>query len=351
MARIQTYTTDTAVASNDKFIGTDGAVGANNATKNFTVGDLTGYLITGDTNYIQLVNSSGVLANSVIYQDTDGHVGIGVTGTNPNPAHRFEVFDLRDENAPADYSSVITTHINDPFNQGTGGFLTRVSTNNGATYPGQIGIIPGTGANDLVSNIKLAFFANSDMSTVDPSNLAGTVTHDDTNAHWILNGTIAETTTHTLKVNGTSEFTGAINASGVYLGGTNADNLLDDYEKGTYIPSITATGTDTTVFATIGYYTKIGDIVHVQIRISKSVDEGETSSITNVTLPFTANDTSTVYYKGGLWHNRTSDLSNLFTLLRENTIDLTPYNGSSVNLSLAADESNIIGINITYKTS
>lgn len=212
MARISKYAIDSNITSIDKLVGTD--ADDNDITKNFTVGDLTSYLITGDTNYMQLVNSSGVLANSVVYQDNDGHVGVGVTGTPPNPAHRFEVFDVRDENASADYSSVITTHINDPFDQGTGGFLTRVSTDNGATYPGQVGIIPGTSANDLVSNIKLAFFANSDMSTVDPSNLAGHVTHDNTDAHWILNGTIAETTTHTLKVNGTSEFTDDVEITG-----------------------------------------------------------------------------------------------------------------------------------------
>ena len=243
MARIQTYTADAAVASNDKFIGTDGAVGANNATKNFTVGDLTSYLITGSANYIQLVNSGGTLANSVIYQDADGHVGVGVTGTPPNPAHRFEIFDNRSENTSGDYSSVITTIVPSPFDQGAGGLLLRVSTDGGSTYPGQFGLVHGTTANDLVSNIKLAFHVNSDMDTSAPSNLAGTVTHDDTNAHWILNGTLAETTTHTLKVNGTSEFTDDIELQ------NNGDGIIMKSPDGTAYKVTVANGGTLTVSA------------------------------------------------------------------------------------------------------
>ena len=136
---------------------------------------------------------------------------------------------------------------------------------------------------------------------------------------------------------------------GIYIGGTAAANKLDDYEEGTYTPSITATGTDTSGFSSIGYYTKIGDIVHVEMRITKFVDEEESSKITNITLPFAANNTSTIYYKGGLWHSETYDKSNLYTLLRESTTNLTPYNGATNGLSLSADENNTIGVNITYK--
>ena len=138
-------------------------------------------------------------------------------------------------------------------------------------------------------------------------------------------------------------------SSGIYVGGTASANLLDDYEEGTYTPSITATGTDTSGFSRIGYYTKIGDIVHVEMRITKFVDEDESCKITNITVPFAANNTSTIYYKGGLWHSETYDKSNLYSLLRESTTNLTPYNGATFGLSLAADENNTIGVNITYK--
>ena len=164
--------------------------------------------------------------------------------------------------------------------------------------------------------------------------------------------------THSIKM--TIESDGTIRANtgsfvvdtagqGIYIGGTAAANKLDDYEEGTYTPSITATGTDTSGFTSNGYYTKIGDIVHVEMRITKFVDEEESSKITNITLPFAANNTSTIYYKGGLWHSETYDKSNLYTLLRESTTNLTPYNGATNGLSLSADENNTIGVNITYK--
>ena len=47
MARIQTYVLDTVLNASDKLIGTDGAQGANYATKNFTVGTLKEFINTG----------------------------------------------------------------------------------------------------------------------------------------------------------------------------------------------------------------------------------------------------------------------------------------------------------------
>lgn len=60
--------------------------------------------------------------------------------------------------------------------------------------------------------------------------------------------------------------TGAITASGgVYLGGTSAVNLLDDYEEGTWEP-YWSDASGNAIFASapsdkFGYYTKIGDTV------------------------------------------------------------------------------------------
>ena len=55
--------------------------------------------------------------------------------------------------------------------------------------------------------------------------------------------------------------------SGIYLGGTVAANLLDDYEEGTYTAAITC-GTSGTVTLQAAFdtaaYTKIGDLVSVQ---------------------------------------------------------------------------------------
>ena len=44
MARIKTYDLDATITNADKIIGTDGAEGANNATKNFTVAALKTFI-------------------------------------------------------------------------------------------------------------------------------------------------------------------------------------------------------------------------------------------------------------------------------------------------------------------
>jgi hypothetical protein len=58
-------------------------------------------------------------------------------------------------------------------------------------------------------------------------------------------------------------------SGGVYLGGTGSANKLDDYEQGTWSPSIRATTTDPTVtYATrLGAYVIIGNTVYISFYI------------------------------------------------------------------------------------
>ena len=54
-----------------------------------------------------------------------------------------------------------------------------------------------------------------------------------------------------------------ISADGLHLGGTSSANAIDDYEEGTW--TVTATGSGWTYTKQHGFYTKIGNIVHVSI--------------------------------------------------------------------------------------
>jgi hypothetical protein len=68
MARIETYVLDTVLNASDKLIGTDAAQGANNATKNFTVGTLKEFINTGvpdPTDPTDTVNQ-GYVADNVV---------------------------------------------------------------------------------------------------------------------------------------------------------------------------------------------------------------------------------------------------------------------------------------------
>jgi len=82
-------------------------------------------------------------------------------------------------------------------------------------------------------------------------------------------------------------------SGGVYLGGTGAANKLDDYEEGTWTPTMHSGGS---LINNKAIYTKIGNVVSLYLYV-------QTSSAQNGTqfriggLPFTA--TSTNYYAGG----------------------------------------------------
>lgn len=70
--------------------------------------------------------------------------------------------------------------------------------------------------------------------------------------------------------------------AGIHLGGTGSANQLDDYEEGTWTPTI-GNGTVSDSFAS---YTKIGNIVHLRVTLSVFSDRSTASAITIGGLPF-----------------------------------------------------------------
>jgi hypothetical protein len=84
---------------------------------------------------------------------------------------------------------------------------------------------------------------------------------------------------------------GGVISNGVYLGGTGAANLLDDYEEGTWTP----TGSGVTLGSPAGTYTKVGRLVTVNwLFVYPSTTSGDASTITG--LPFSV---GTGYTNGG----------------------------------------------------
>jgi hypothetical protein len=81
-------------------------------------------------------------------------------------------------------------------------------------------------------------------------------------------------------------FNEAYIGGGVYLGGTGAANLLDDYEEGNWNPVI-ATGGLGTGAVTHATYTKIGDIVTVRAFFT-TTGVGSTATLTVGGLTFTS---------------------------------------------------------------
>ena len=81
-------------------------------------------------------------------------------------------------------------------------------------------------------------------------------------------------------------------SGGVYLGGTGAANLLDDYEEGTWTPVVSGSSSTSGVGYAVqqGHYTKVGNMVTANFSIAFN-DKGSMSGTTRITgLPFTGNN-------------------------------------------------------------
>jgi len=86
-------------------------------------------------------------------------------------------------------------------------------------------------------------------------------------------------------------FAEIVASTGIKLGGTAAANLLDDYEEGTFTPGIQDNSSNSaTLSLATGDYTKVGDYVTCQIRVTlsskASMNAGEQVRLTG--LPFTS---------------------------------------------------------------
>jgi hypothetical protein len=80
---------------------------------------------------------------------------------------------------------------------------------------------------------------------------------------------------------------------GVYLGGTGSANKLDDYEEGTFTPTITGSGGNPTVTYdttyTGGRYTRIGNLVYINAEIRCTSISGGSGQLGMAGMPFARN--------------------------------------------------------------
>lgn len=77
-------------------------------------------------------------------------------------------------------------------------------------------------------------------------------------------------------------------SGGAYLGGTGAANKLEDYEEGSFTPVLyggTTAGT-ASVGNNYGFYTKVGNVVHVEVRIQNITLSGAGGQLSISGLPF-----------------------------------------------------------------
>jgi len=96
-----------------------------------------------------------------------------------------------------------------------------------------------------------------------------------------------------------SQFKNLYLSGGVYLGGTGSANYLDDYERGTFTPALSATGWTFSYSVQQGTYIKVGDLVTCSIYVRSSSTSGSGVTQLRITnLPFTINNTNNSSYTG-----------------------------------------------------
>jgi len=92
---------------------------------------------------------------------------------------------------------------------------------------------------------------------------------------------------------------------GVYVGGTGSANQLDDYEEGTWTPSLSFGYNQTGISYAVNNarYTKVGNRVHVTFYFQLS-SKGSSSGQARVGgLPFTSANITNFYQHGSVWIN------------------------------------------------
>ena len=189
-----------------------------------------------------------------------------------------------------------------------------------------------------------------------------------------VNGTVGTDTIPTDLVLETSATTGSgraerlriLSSGGLTFNGDTANaNALDDYEEGTYIPTLTGnTGGDYTLNSSYNYlaYTKIGRIVHITGRVRITAKNSATGDYINLSLPFQSNaltgygDAGRV--TGTVYAQNTGEAVNDYVVLPTsggNTyahlahIDYDGTGFNNMNTEFGGNE--LVSINITYVAS
>jgi hypothetical protein len=106
----------------------------------------------------------------------------------------------------------------------------------------------------------------------------------------------------TLALQGATSATGTGIAFPATQSASSDANTLDDYEEGTWTPTLTGASSDPTVTYTTqtGQYTKVGRVVHVQCSIVPATYSGGSGFLRIAGLPFTSGS-STFYVTGSAY--------------------------------------------------
>jgi hypothetical protein len=150
---------------------------------------------------------------------------------------------------------------------------------------------------------------------------------------------------------GAYRFKDLYTSGGVYLGGTAAANKLDDYEEGTFTPTVTVG----TLGDAAGAYTKIGDTVIVYMYMGAFSNRSSGSILTINNLPFTSANGLANGAGGSIFSRYCNKLPNA-TYVSNNSTNVEMYESATGNYDTVKHDdlssvSAYFFIQIIYKTS
>ena len=138
----------------------------------------------------------------------------------------------------------------------------------------------------------------------------------------------------------------------IFIGGTGSANELEDYEEGTWTPNVASNGSGS-YSAQYGFYTKVGNIVHLSFYVSVSGVSYGVNYFRMGGIPFTcANNGWTCGSFMSAYH--TMNNNRWYSLyIQSNTTEIQAY-GSEANVDwerMSADSTfQMIG-QITYRAA
>ena len=165
--------------------------------------------------------------------------------------------------------------------------------------------------------------------------------------------------------NSTARFKDLYLSGGVYLGGTDSANLLDDYEHGSWTPTADFATTSPTSGATTGTgrYTKVGNVVTVWGTISNFNVTGAGGDLNITSLPFLARVAANLQRYNGVIRFTNCDFSIFTDPIQVNSqvldnssvvtavITRNDLGSDSVGASALTDGTSDVNFTLTYETA
>jgi len=133
--------------------------------------------------------------------------------------------------------------------------------------------------------------------------------------------------------------------------GTGTHNTLDDYEEGTWTCTVTSATPPSTLPTGTGYYTKIGRLVNVAVRVNNANTTGGSGAMQFTGLPFSQGATNGQGHIS--MHMMSRNVDTILTVWFSGTV-MNPYetfnNGSWTLLNITAGSGKYFEISGSYQT-